>query len=97
MNLKKWLDIPDKKKSCEISTDQGFKVLKLLKDITQFCRVSRGQALSEIFRGKVKTLKIPGEFSKMFSTILGNWDVLKRALKKLFGLVLMHVSLPEER
>ena len=35
-----------------------------------------GQALSGIFRGKVKTLKIPGgEFSKMFSTILGNWDV----------------------
>ena len=40
--------------------------------------------LSGIFRGKVKTLKIPGEFSKTFSTILGNWDLLKRVLKKTF-------------
>ena len=40
----------------------GFKVLKFLKGATQFCEVSKGQALSGIFWSKVKTLKIPGEF-----------------------------------
>ena len=59
-----------------LARDLGFKVLKFLKGVTQFCGVSRGQDLSGIFRGKV------GEFPKMLSTILGNWD--KKNTEKTF-------------
>ena len=38
--------------------------------------------MSGIFRGKVKILKIPEEFLKMFSTILGNWD--EKSIEKTF-------------
>ena len=69
------------------------KVLKLLKGVTQFCGVSGGQALSGIFRGKVKTLKIPGEFLKMFSTIMRNWD--EKSTEKTFWSG-ADVPLPEE-
>ena len=85
--------IKKKKKSWEISRDLAFKVLKFLKCATQFCGVSRGQALSGIFRGKVKTLKIPVEFSKMFSTILGIWD--EKSIEKTFWSG-ADVPLPEE-
>ena len=49
-------------------------------------------ALSGIFRGKVKTPKIPGKFSKNLLKHFGKlgW---KRVLKKLFGLVLMSLCL----
>ena len=57
-------------------------VLNILKGVTQFCGVSRGQAMSGIFGGKVKILEIPGEFSKMFVTILGNWD--EKSIEKTF-------------
>ena len=59
-----------------LARDLGFKVLKFLKGVTQFCGVSRGQALSGNFKGKV------GEFLKMFSTILGNWD--EKSIEKTF-------------
>ena len=70
-----------------LARDLGFKVLKSLKGVTQFCGVSRDQALSGIFRGKV------GEFSKMFSTILGNWD--EKSIEKTFWSG-ADVPLPEE-
>ena len=68
-------------------------VLNILKGVTQFCGVSRGQAMSGIFRGKVKILEIPGEFSKMFVTILGNWD--EKSIEKTFWSG-VDVPLPEE-
>ena len=52
----------------------ALKVSEFLKGVTQFCSVSGGEAWSGVFRGKLKILKIPGEFSKMFSTILEDWD-----------------------
>ena len=70
-----------------LARDLGFKVSKSLKGVTQFCGVSRDQALSGIFRDKV------GKFSKMFSTILVNWD--EKSIEKTFWSG-ADVSLPEE-
>ena len=70
-----------------LARDLGFKVSKSLKGVTQFSGVSRDQALSGIFRDKV------GKFSKMFSTILVNWD--EKSIEKTFWSG-ADVSLPEE-
>ena len=55
-----------KRKSCGIRGSWS-QALKLLRRVTQFCGVSRGEALSGISNGKVNKLKIPGRFSKKYA------------------------------